>query len=88
MSVAQVGQMSAAELDMWMVRASFEPFTAKRIEIGLAQIAMWIYNANSKKPKGLQDFLLFKGADPAHAKPGGGPEFSAAGFQYQTPVNR
>lgn len=61
MSVAQVGELSAAELDMWMIRAATEPFTARRIEVGLAQIAMLLYNVNCKKDKSkpLQDFLLF-----------------------------
>jgi len=68
MSVAQVGEMSAAEMDMWMVRASIEPFTARRIEAQLAYIAMWIYNTNAKKAnqKELKDFLLF---NPEKQKP-------------------
>lgn len=51
--------MSAAEVDMWMVRASIEPFTAKRLEMYLAYIAMWIHNTNTKKAKQLKDFILF-----------------------------
>jgi len=60
MTVAQVGEMSAAEFDMWMIRAALEPFTAKRMEVYLAQISMWIHNTNAKKAKPLKDFLLFK----------------------------
>ena len=60
MSVAQVGEMSAAEFDMWMIRASLEPFTAKRLDIGFAHIAMWLHNVNAKKAKPLKDFLLFR----------------------------
>lgn len=62
--MAEIGEMSAVEFDMWMVRASLEPFSARRLEVGLAQIAMWVYNAHAKKPRPLQDFLLFKGAEP------------------------
>jgi len=61
MSVAQVGEMSAAEFDFWMVRAATHPFLAQRIEVGLAQIAMLFYNTNCKKghSKELKDFMLF-----------------------------
>ena len=61
MSVAQIGELSAAELDMWLIRGATEPFTARRIEVALAQIAMLLYNVNCKKDKSkpLQDFLLF-----------------------------
>ena len=61
MSLAQVGEISAAELDMWMIRSATEPFSARRIEVALAQIAMLLYNTNCKKDKSkpLQDFLLF-----------------------------
>jgi len=54
--------MSAAEFDMWMIRASTEPFLAKRIEISLAQVSMWLHNVNCKKGKSkpLEDFILFK----------------------------
>jgi hypothetical protein len=65
MSVAQVNEFTAAEIDMWMIRAATEPFTARRIDYGLAQIAMWLHNVNCKKgkQKPLQDFLLFKPAN-------------------------
>ena len=61
MSVSDVGQMSAAEMDMWMVRASTHPFMGRRLEIGLAQIAQLLHNSNCKKgqAKKLSDFLLF-----------------------------
>jgi len=62
MSVAQVNELTATEIDMWMIRAATEPFTAKRIDYGLAQIAMWLHNVNCKKGKAkpLDDFVLFK----------------------------
>jgi len=61
MSVCDVGKMSAAEMDMWMIRAGTQPFTARRIEVGLAQIALLLHNSNCKKgaAKNLADFLLF-----------------------------
>lgn len=61
MSVAQVGEMSAAEFDMWMIRAGTQPFLAKRLEVGLAQIAQLLHNSNCKKgqAKNLSEFLLF-----------------------------
>ena len=61
MSVAQVGEMSAAELDMWMIRAATQPFLTQRIEVGLAQIAMLLHNTNCKKGqhKELSHFMLF-----------------------------
>lgn len=64
--MGELGQMSAAEMDMWMVRASFEPFLAKRIDTGFAHIAMWLHNINTKKgkQKPLQDFLLFRTPEP------------------------
>jgi len=62
--VAQVGELSARELDMWMIRASTEPFLARRLELYLAQICMWLHNVNSKKGKPLQDFLLFQPKKP------------------------
>lgn len=68
MSVAQVGEMSAAELDMWMIRAATVPFLAQRIEAGFAQIAMLLHNVNCKKGqhKKLSDFMLFsKPAEPS-----------------------
>ncbi len=57
--MAQVGEMSAVEVDWWMIRASIEPLTAKRLEMYLAYIAMWIHNTNAKKAKPLKDFILF-----------------------------
>lgn len=58
--------MSAAEFDMWMIRASTEPFLAKRIDAGFAHIAMWLHNVNVKKGKAkpLSEFLLFKPEEP------------------------
>ena len=62
MSVGDVGKMAAAEFDMWMIRAATHPFQARRIEAGLAQIAMLLYNTNCKKgqAKNLKDFMLFE----------------------------
>lgn len=64
--MGEVGQMSAAEFDMWMIRAATEPFLAKRVDIGFAHIAMWLHNVNTKKgkQKPLQDFILFKQPEP------------------------
>jgi len=62
MSVGDVSKMSAAEFDMWMIRASTHPFQARRQEIYLAQIAMILHNINCKpgKAKDLKTFLLFE----------------------------
>jgi hypothetical protein len=60
MSVSDVGKMSAAEMDMWMIRAGTTPFLAKRIEVGLAQIAWILHGTNSKQKKELSDFMLFE----------------------------
>ncbi len=62
--------MSAAEFDMWMIRAAITPFTAQRLEAGIAQIAMLIYNTNVKKDKQkkLEDFLLFRAAQKVDDK--------------------
>jgi len=52
--------MPAAEEHMWLIRARTEPFLARRTEAYLAQIAMILYNSNSKKPKKFKDFILFR----------------------------
>ena len=54
--------MAAAELDMWMIRAGTQPFQARRLEVYLAQICMWLHNVNCKQGQGkdLKDFLLFE----------------------------
>jgi len=64
MSVAQVCEMSAAEFDMWMIRAGSEPFSARRTELYLAQICMWLHNVNAKRGKNLKEFLLFEKTQP------------------------
>ena len=64
MSVAKVGEMSAAEYDMWMIRAGTEPFLARRLEVYLAQVCMWLHNVNAKRGKDLKEFLLFDQKKP------------------------
>ena len=64
MSVARVGEMSAAEYDMWMIRAGTEPFLARRLELYLAQVCMLLHNVNAKRGKDLKEFLLFDQKKP------------------------
>lgn len=64
MTVCELLQrMTAAEETHWLALYSIDPWGEQRADMRIGQVAQITYNANSKKPRKLQDFMLF------HAKP-------------------
>lgn len=54
--------MTALEETHWIARCRIKPFWPQRLEVGLAQVAMYLQHANVKRKdmKPLSEFLLFR----------------------------
>lgn len=62
MTVAELSErLTASEEAHWIALYRQDPWGEQRGDMRSALIAQLIYNTNSKKPKKMQDFMLFGG---------------------------
>jgi len=64
MTVGELSErLTAVEENSWLAYYREDPFGSYRDDLRSAQIAQLIHNVNSKKPRKLEDFMLFRTAE-------------------------
>jgi hypothetical protein len=59
-TVAELGSMTAAEEAHWIAEYRVNPWGEIRADMRAALVAQMVHNTNAKKPRKLQDFMLFR----------------------------